>query len=76
MPRPYYKAADLPFDAVARLLGFLSNAKSREKTNVLTKWLDHYFPQDKTDDIFLLYRMLMPKVSARSLRGWPTVLGA
>jgi hypothetical protein len=67
---------DLPFEAVARLLGFLSNAKSREKSNVFTKWLDYYFPQDRTDDIFLLYRMLMPKVNARSLHGGATALGA
>ena len=60
----YQRAVDVPFERVAELLERLMWTKKPKKLNVLRKWRRDYLPEN-TEDVFLLYRLLIPQASAR-----------
>jgi hypothetical protein len=56
----YQRAADVPFERVAELFERLLFTKKAKKFDVLKKWRKSYLPQN-TEDIYRLYRMLIPQ---------------
>ena len=66
----YHAIADVPFEAVCQLLNDIravqvrGNAGSDKKKKILNRWHRTYVPLPRKD-MFALYRLLIPEVSAR-----------